>query len=167
MSRVAFDWVDAFTDRAFGGNGCALFHDAGHLDDDTCMAIVRETSLVECTFVEPSERADFKVRYFLAAREIPFAGHPTLATAAALVDRGLVPGDRVAFETGAGIVPVDVVSRGAVPVCAMTQVAPVFDEALSRGLVAEVVGLAPEDIIGQPQVVSTGLPFCITVIDSA
>lgn len=167
MNRVAFDWVDAFTDRAFGGNGCAVFHDAGHLDDDTCMAIVRETSLVECTFVEASDVADFKVRYFLASREIPFAGHPTLATAAGLIDRGLVPGDRVTFETGAGIVPVEVIARGEVPVCAMTQVAPVFDDELSRSLVAEVVGLKPEDILGQPQVVSTGLPFCIAVIDSA
>ena len=82
------DWVDAFSDRAFGGNGCAVVHGAAGLDDATCMAFVRETSLVECTFLGPSDVADVRVRYFLASREIPFAGHPTVASVAALRHRG-------------------------------------------------------------------------------
>ena len=73
------DWVDAFTGQAFGGNGCAVVHDGAALSDATCMAFVRETSLVECTFTGPSQVADIRVRYFLASREIPFAGHPTVA----------------------------------------------------------------------------------------
>jgi len=32
------DWIDAFTDRAFGGNGCAVVHDALDLGDDQCCA---------------------------------------------------------------------------------------------------------------------------------
>jgi predicted PhzF superfamily epimerase YddE/YHI9 len=32
------DWIDAFTDRAFGGNGCAVAHDALDLGDDQCCA---------------------------------------------------------------------------------------------------------------------------------
>jgi predicted PhzF superfamily epimerase YddE/YHI9 len=31
MTSYVFDWVDAFTDQAFGGNGCAVVHDAGAL----------------------------------------------------------------------------------------------------------------------------------------
>ncbi|MEC7256317.1 MAG: PhzF family phenazine biosynthesis protein, partial [Pseudomonadota bacterium] len=106
MAEFDFDWVDAFSDHAFGGNGCAVVHGGAVLTKDTCQAFVRETSLVECTFTGPSDVADVRVRYFLADREIPFAGHPTLATAAALRDRGMVSGDRVTFETGAGVVPV-------------------------------------------------------------
>ena len=60
------DWVDAFTDQAFGGNGCAVVHDALDLQDEQCRAFVRETSLTECTFVGASQTADFRVRYFLA-----------------------------------------------------------------------------------------------------
>lgn len=71
-----FDWVDAFTDRAFGGNGCAVVHQGAGLSVDTCMAYVRETSLVECTFTGPSEVADVRVRYFLASREIPLRAIP-------------------------------------------------------------------------------------------
>jgi len=57
-----FDWVDAFSERPFGGNGCAVVHDAGGMADDTCLAFVRETGLVECTFLEPSGLADIKIR---------------------------------------------------------------------------------------------------------
>ncbi|MEQ5825921.1 PhzF family phenazine biosynthesis protein [Sulfitobacter sp. NFXS29] len=157
-----FDWVDAFTDQVFGGNGCAVVHGGAVLPDAICTAYVRETSLVECTFTGPSEIADFKVKYYLASREIPFAGHPTIATVAALRHRGLIGDGPLRLETGAGIVEVEV--RGAQ--IAMTQIAPVFGAEVPVDLVADVGGLEPGDIIGQPQVVSTGLPFCITVLRS-
>ncbi|UWR29415.1 PhzF family phenazine biosynthesis protein [Sulfitobacter sp. W002] len=157
-----FDWVDAFTDQVFGGNGCAVVHGGAVLPDAICTAYVRETSLVECTFTGPSEIADFKVNYYLASREIPFAGHPTIATVAALRHRELIGEGPLRLETGAGIVEIEV--RGAQ--IAMTQIAPVFGVEVPVELVADVGGLEPGDIIGQPQVVSTGLPFCITVLRS-
>ena len=98
MSWFDFDWVDAFSDRAFGGNGCAVVHGGAVLSQEVCMAYVRETSLVECTFTGPSEVADVHVRYFLASREIPFAGHPTIATVAAMRSRALFEGDSLTLE---------------------------------------------------------------------
>ena len=160
MPGLPVDWVDAFTDRPFGGNGCAVVHDGGALPAETCMAFVRETSLVECTFVGPSQTADWRVRYFLADREIPFAGHPTLATAAALAARGLA-GARVLFETGAGPVAVDIADDGTFT---MTQVAPRFGPTVAPDLVAAVGGLLASDLAAAPQVVSTGLPFCIALV---
>lgn len=160
MSRFDFDWVDAFSAHAFGGNGCAVVHGGAGLPDSVCTAFVRETSLVECTFTGPSEAADVRVRYFLASREIPFAGHPTIATVAAMRDRGLFSGDSITLETGAGIVPVTL-RDGLIE---MTQVAPVFGVEPDPALVAAAVSLPPEAIVGQPQLVSTGLPFCITVL---
>lgn len=160
MSWFEFDWVDAFTDRAFGGNGCAVVHDGAHLSDETCMAFVRETSLVECTFTGPSEVADVRVRYFLASREIPFAGHPTIATVAAMRSRGLIDKDELVLETGAGLVPIRIDGDQ----IEMTQVAPQFGAQVPIELVAAAVDLPTEAIIAQPQLVSTGLPFCITVL---
>lgn len=165
MTSYAFDWVDAFSDQPFGGNGCAVLHDAGALDAKTCQAFVRETSLMECTFLEPSTVADIKVRYFLASREIPFAGHPTIATVASLVARGLTRGRGLVLETGAGLVAVEIDdAHGDAPLVTMTQVAPEFGPDLPRDLVAAVGRIEAEDIIATPQVVSTGLPFCITVL---
>ena len=160
MSWFEFDWVDAFTDRAFGGNGCAVVHGGAVLSEEVCTAFVRETSLVECTFTGPSEVADFHVRYFLASREIPFAGHPTIATVQALRTRGLISGDALTLETGAGIVPIRLNGDE----IEMTQVAPVFGTQVSADLMAAAISLPVEAIISPPQLVSTGLPFCITVL---
>lgn len=161
MTRsYAVDWIDAFTDAPFGGNGCAVVHDGAGLDAETCMRFVRETSLVECTFTGPSDVADVKVRYFLASREIPFAGHPTIATVAALQARGFLSGDTLTLDTGAGPVPVTL-RDGWIE---MTQVAPEFGPMPEVDLVAEVAGVSPDQIVGQPQLVSTGLPFVITVL---
>lgn len=155
-----FDWVDAFSDVPFGGNGCAVVHGGAVLSDAVCMAYVRETSLVECTFTGPSDVADIRVRYFLASREIPFAGHPTVATAVAMRKRGLIGDGPLVLETQAGLIPVEV--RGDRVI--MTQIAPVFGAAADAALVAAVGGLAPADIVHPPQMVSTGLPFCISVV---
>jgi len=156
------DWVDAFSNAPFGGNGCAVVHSGAELDAETAMRFVRETSLVECTFTGPSAVADLKVRYFLASREIPFAGHPTVATVAALHARGFMDGDHITLETGAGLVPVTL-RDGWVE---MTQVAPEFGAYPDQGLVARVAGVSPTDIVAPPQLVSTGLPFVITVLAS-
>lgn len=154
------DWVDAFSDRPFGGNGCAVVHGGAVLEPGTAMAFVRETSLVECTFTGPSDIADIRVRYFLASREIPFAGHPTVATVAAMRHRGLIGDGSLMLETGAGLVPVEVNGTQV----SMTQIAPEFGAHVPRDVVAKVGGIDPGDILHAPRFVSTGLPFCITVL---
>ncbi|MEO0486971.1 MAG: PhzF family phenazine biosynthesis protein [Pseudomonadota bacterium] len=164
--RRPVDWVDAFTTQPMGGNGCAVVHDAGALDAATCTRFVAETSLVECTFLEPSDVADVKVRYFLASHEIPFAGHPTVATAASLYDRGALTGPQMRFETGAGIITVDVEETGSGPRFTMTQAAPEFGPTCDPGQVAAIYGLSADDVVGTPQLVSTGLGFVITVLGS-
>ncbi|MGI9370085.1 MAG: PhzF family phenazine biosynthesis protein [Ruegeria sp.] len=160
MSWFEFDWVDAFSDKPFGGNGCAVVHGGAHLPDDVCLSYVRETSLVECTFTGPSDFADIHVRYFLASREIPFAGHPTIATVEAMRSRGMFKGDALTLETGAGIVAIQLNGDE----IEMTTVAPQFGVEVPAEMVAAAVGLPADAIISQPQLVSTGLPFCVTVL---
>jgi PhzF family phenazine biosynthesis protein len=155
-----FDWVDAFTDAPFGGNGCAVVHGGAGLSDDVCMAYVQETSLVECTFTGPSNVADIRVRYFLASREIPFAGHPTIATVVAMRKRGMIADGNLVLETAAGLVPVEVHGD----LVTMTQIAPTFGPLVDPVLVAAVGGIDANDVIAPPQIVSTGLPFCVTVL---
>lgn len=163
-----FDWVDAFTDTAFGGNGCVVVHDAADLTVDQRLALVCETSLAECAFLVGSERADFGVRYYLADKEIPMAGHPTIATVASLLDRGLVAfdGDRASFtlEVGAGILPIDVQRDAAGTHITMTQMAPEFCATFDAADIAAIYGLDACDIAAPPQIVSTGTPFCITLL---
>ncbi|PTX57035.1 PhzF family phenazine biosynthesis protein [Litoreibacter ponti] len=161
MAVYPFDWVDAFTDTAFGGNGCAVVYDDGALDTQTCLKFTRETGLVECTFIGPSDVADLRVRYFFPTHEIPFAGHPTIASVASALSRGRVSGASLTLETGAGVIPIEVSPEGWIT---MTQNAPIFGQSVPSELVAGTVGLSANDIVGAPQVVSTGLPFVVTVV---
>lgn len=169
MPSYSFDWVDAFTDVPFGGNACAVFHDAAGLPVEDRLRLVRETSLSECAYLVGSRRADFGARYYLATREIPMAGHPTIATVASLVHRGLVDLSsgraELTLEVGAGVLPIDVEAReGRPPLITMTQRRPEFGAVQDAGRVAACVGLEGDDIAHPPQIVSTGTPFCVTLL---
>jgi PhzF family phenazine biosynthesis protein len=84
--------IDVFTDRAFLGNPVAVVLEAGRLDDAAMMRIARWTNLSETTFVLPATDAgaDYRLRIFTPERELPFAGHPTLGTAKALLSVGRI-----------------------------------------------------------------------------
>ena len=156
-----FDWVDAFTNRPFAGNACVVVQDADDLSPETRMALVRETSLSECAYLVKSDSADFGARYYLAGREIPMAGHPTVATVTALLHRGMIDADcSFTLEVGAGVLPITV-RQGMV---IMTQAKPAFMARFEPSEIAAIYGLSAADIIGTPQIVSTGTPFCITLL---
>jgi len=168
LTRYAFDWVDAFSTRAFGGNACVVVHGADDISVQDRLALVKETSLSECAFLVASDKADFGARYYLADKEILMAGHPTVATVVSLVDRGLVDlkdgKARFTLEVGAGILPIDVAIGPDGPTVTMTQMTPEFGETYGPGDIARVFSLNREDIVGTPQIVSTGTPFCVTVL---
>ncbi len=112
--RRRFTTLDVFTDRPFAGNPLAVLPDARGLDAATMQAVAREFGYSETTFVLPPSTPDAarRVRIFTPAGEIPFAGHPTIGTAVALVADGYVAmGDRrldLVFELDAGPTPVTV-----------------------------------------------------------
>ncbi|MEM7669351.1 MAG: PhzF family phenazine biosynthesis protein, partial [Pseudomonadota bacterium] len=114
MKTYSFDWINAFTTDRFGGNGCVVVHDAADVAIEARMALVRETSLSECAFMVPSDRADFGVRYYLTHAEIPLAGHPTIATVTSMLSRGMVGPGRFTLEVGAGVLPIEVADDGTI-----------------------------------------------------
>src|SRR5689334_6318370 len=112
---LPYDIVDVFTDRAFAGNQLAVVHRARTLTAAQMQAIAREFALSETAFTLPptTSRATYQVRIFTPARELPFAGHPSIGTAWALASADLIrPGD-VVQECGAGLLPVYVDADGA------------------------------------------------------
>ncbi len=86
-----FVQVDVFTDKPFRGNPVAVVLDAEGIDTDAMQSIARWTNLSETTFVVPprSATADYRVRIFTPRAELPFAGHPTIGTAHALLEAGI------------------------------------------------------------------------------
>lgn len=165
MPEYPFYQVDAFATKPLGGNPCAVVFDADDLDDATMLAIAREMNLSETAFVRRSQVADFGVRYFTPAEEIPLAGHPTIATTFALVDSGRIAlagaTTHVTLELRVGPIPVEITAQGGhVERITMTQKQPQFLQTYAREVVLPLFGLSPEDgLPGVPiQTVSTGTP---------
>ncbi|KQT89418.1 phenazine biosynthesis protein PhzF [Marmoricola sp. Leaf446] len=110
MVSLPVSWVDVFANGPLSGNPVAVVHGADGLDDGTLAAFARWTNLSETTFLLPPREsgADYRVRIFTPAEELPFAGHPTLGTAHAWLEAGGVPArEGVAVqECGLGLVEV-------------------------------------------------------------
>lgn len=109
--------LDVFADRPGAGNPLAVVLDADGLDDATMQAIARWTRLPETTFVFPARSADasYGIRIFSPRREVPFAGHPSVGTAHAVLEAGLAsPRDGLLVQEGiAGKLPLRVAGEGA------------------------------------------------------
>lgn len=108
MSQVSFKQVDVFTAVPFRGNPVAVVLNADGMTDEQMQQIANWTNLSETTFVIPKTNplADYRVRIFTPGSELPFAGHPTIGTAHALLEAGFVKAtDGVLVqECGAGLV---------------------------------------------------------------
>ncbi|HNJ48862.1 MAG TPA: PhzF family phenazine biosynthesis isomerase, partial [Novosphingobium sp.] len=87
----AFKQVDVFTAVPYRGNPVAVVLDGEGLSDAEMQAFANWTNLSETTFVLPATEpgADYRVRIFTPKAELPFAGHPTLGTAHAVLEAGL------------------------------------------------------------------------------
>jgi PhzF family phenazine biosynthesis protein len=90
-SDRVFKQVDVFTSVALKGNPVAVILDAQGLSTEDMQAIANWTNLSETTFVTAATdpAADYAVRIFTPRSELPFAGHPTLGTAHAVIEAGL------------------------------------------------------------------------------
>ncbi len=177
-----FAQVDVFAERALEGNALAIFTDARGLSTAEMQAIARETNLSETTFILPrspelEQQQGVQVRIFLTTGEVPFAGHPTLGTAAWLYwNHATLRGSRqIVLDLGAGRIPVvfeSPVSGKSGVFGTMHQNNPVFGSAFAgsedRASIAAALGLAIQDLdpVLPPQVVSTGMAFCIVPLQS-
>jgi trans-2,3-dihydro-3-hydroxyanthranilate isomerase len=180
MARREFEYrlCDVFTDRPLEGNQLAVFLDAGSLRDAEMQALARETNLSETTFICRRDAAvereqGVRVRIFTTREELPFAGHPTLGTAATI--RGLFPefagAEKIILDLNAGRVPVvfDAERSGPHAVFGeMTQPEPKFGAEHDAAALAPVLSLGVDDFEPQwrPQTVSTGMPFAIVPLRS-
>jgi len=105
-----FKLVDVFGTGPFTGNPVAVIASAEQLSANDMQRITRWLNLSEsCFLLPPTHRgADYRVRIFTLARELPFAGHPTLGTCHAWLEAGGQPRSRdmIMQECGAGLVAI-------------------------------------------------------------
>ena len=114
MHQRPFQQVDVFTATAYRGNPLAVVLDGTGLSTEAMQEFTHWTNLSEATFVLPpspqgrAAGADYRVRIFYPAGELPFAGHPTLGTCHAWLRAGGQPqaAGRVVQECGAGLITI-------------------------------------------------------------
>lgn len=105
--KYPFRQVDVFSSKACFGNPVAVFLESEGLSTEEMQRIARWTNLSETTFVSKSKVADYKVRIFTPLEELPFAGHPTLGTAWALKEAGVITKDKCIQECDFGLVNIE------------------------------------------------------------
>lgn len=170
--RYPFWTADVFTDRAFAGNPLAVVGDAAGLSTEQMQAIAHEFNLSETTFVLPPESKEhtFRLRIFTPAKELPFAGHPTVGSAFVLAHAGRIKlgpdVTTIVFGENVGPVRVDIRAFNGKPVSSQLWVAqvPEFGPAAPASeSLAVALGLDPEDVLDddrdRPASLSCGTPF--------
>jgi trans-2,3-dihydro-3-hydroxyanthranilate isomerase len=156
-----FSLVDVFSDRPFGGNQLAVFPEATGIGDATMQQLAREFNLSETTFVLPPRdpACTCLVRIFTPQQELPFAGHPTLGTAAVLASlSGEAAGQQFVFEEGIG--PVTVAVEGqAIRLYLRPPRYETTGEAPPAAAIAKALSL-PGDAVAESWYGGVGLRFC-------
>lgn len=136
--RLSFSQVDVFGSGplvGLNGNPVAVVHGADALTGEQMQQLAQWTNLSETTFLlaSTSTEADYRLRIFTPARELLFAGHPTLGSAHAWLEAGGRPrGEDLVQECGAGLVTIrrgDVLQFAAPP---LIKDGPVSDDDLAR-----------------------------------
>ncbi|OSN09378.1 phenazine biosynthesis protein PhzF family [Lonsdalea britannica] len=169
-SERQFKQVDVFTHHDFQGNPLAVILDAEGLSDEQMQAIARWTNLSETTFVLPptDPTADYLVRIFTPSQELPFAGHPTLGTAHALLEAGLtphVPGQLIQ-QCGVGLIPINLSDNGLLAFRAPEATIDPVD-ASHYALIDAALGSHHRHGDVPPTVVNMGISWMIVRMDSA
>lgn len=162
-----FKQVDVFTRVPFKGNPLAVVLDADGLSSDQMHAVARWTNLSETTFVLPpaAPEADYRVRIFSPGTEFPFAGHPTLGTAHALLEAGLVPKTpgRLVQECGVGLVHIAIADSGALAFRSPEAQL----QALHQGMRPALAAALQSDAFSDATIATMGISWLVVRMDSA
>lgn len=154
--------VDVFTDTPFEGNPLAVFPEASGMDTATMQKIAKELNLSETTFVFPATRPDCvaKVRIFTPAKEMDFAGHPTIGTGYVLMKEGIIQEGVESFSLEERVGPVPVhVDKGMNPLIWLKTPPITSGMTFDRLTCAQALGINSEDLLDiPPQLLSAGTP---------
>jgi PhzF family phenazine biosynthesis protein len=145
-----FRQVDVFTTVPYLGNPVAVVLGGDDLSTEAMQRFASWTNLSETTFVlEPAvSGADYRLRIFTPARELSFAGHPTLGSCHAWLEAGGSPRELglVVQECGVGLVRLRQLHAGLAFAAPPLLRAEAVDEDLAVRLAA-MLGIARRDIV--------------------
>lgn len=155
MKKITVYLLKSFGADKTGGNPAGIVLDADDLTDDQKKRIAKEVNFSETAFVQKSDKADYRVRFFTPTEEVDMCGHDTIATYSLLFQKKLTKAGSHTQELKVGTLGIAITADGFVT---MEQPLPTYLEYLNPNDIADIFG---ERIIMEglrPQIVSTGLP---------
>ena len=172
-----FVTLDVFTTRPHAGNPLAVVLDSEGLDSAAMQTISREFNLSETVFVAPPANPAHRaaIRIFTPGQELPFAGHPTVGTAALLALRDAAEGraaDKLVLEEKVGLVPC-LIALGNARSARATFTLPKLPEQIAQPVadfaLAEALGLGVGDLGFEghrPSAFSAGVAYTMVPVAS-
>jgi PhzF family phenazine biosynthesis protein len=163
--------VKSFTQDKGAGNPAGVVLRAEQLTDEQMQRIAKKLGFAESIFVLPSDKADFRLRFFAPSHEVDLCGHGTIAAFHTLLEHGLIDmsGEEqkeLVQETRAGLLGVACHKDGQI---VMTQNEATFGEIeQNKARIAQLLGISESEIADHlpMQVVSTGTPKLLIPLNS-
>ena len=166
MKTRRFKQVDVFTRIPFCGNPVAVVLECDGLDDAAMQRIAAWTNLSETTFVLPpaSPAADYRLRIFTPRAELPFAGHPTIGSAHAVLEAGIVKPNngKLVQECGAGNIDLEVDGE-----TIWLDSPPTTDTALGESDIEILKKILESKILGSPRIINVGPRWLVAELAGA
>ncbi|MCB1139349.1 MAG: PhzF family phenazine biosynthesis protein [Leptospiraceae bacterium] len=166
----AFRTLDVFTQQPFGGNPLCVFPEARNIPESLYLSIAREMNLSETVFILPGDTpAEYTLRIFTPARELAFAGHPVVGSAAALAELlDLRDSGNLLFHLPAGEVPVTVRKDGTLwwASFGLPRIPEEGPPPPSVAALAEMLGIGEELMKPDCAGFSAGTPFLLAPLQS-
>lgn len=157
--------LNAFAKGQQGGNPAGVVLNADSMSAEEMQQVARIVGFSETAFVEKSQHADFKVRYFTPTAEVDLCGHATIAAFYLMMSQKLIRSGTYTLETKAGVLEVGVKEEGSV---FLAQALPQFYEEIDRQAIADSLQISPDELLSDLpiQIVSTGLRDILVPIRS-
>ncbi|MBP1046624.1 PhzF family phenazine biosynthesis protein [Enterococcus sp. BWM-S5] len=148
--------LHAFTKGKAGGNLAGVVLNAEELSETDMQAIAKTLGFSETAFLLSSDQADWRIRYFTPAEEVPICGHATVALFSALKQKNIAAAGSYTIDTDAGILSVKTTETDQV---FLQQNTPQYLDVLPSEEIADSLNI-PADSLHDTlpvQIVSTGL----------
>lgn len=163
--KIKVHILHSFAKTRDGGNPAGVVLDADNLMEADMQRIAAAVGFSETAFVQESEKASFKVRFFTPCAEVDLCGHATIAVFSLLAGQKTIKAGEYTQETKSGILQVEYRPDSTI---FMSQSTPKFYQVIGRTEIADSLNIDKSSIPeSMPvQIVSTGLKDIIVPVDT-
>ncbi len=162
MDRLIYR-VSAFPKGNIGGNEAGVVLETEGLSDQDMQKMAAHVGYSETAFLFPSDKADYRVRYFSPLTEVPLCGHATIATFNLLKNLDALSKSTYTIETSEGILTI-VINEDSV---LMEMASPSIQKGPSIEDVLNCMNIPRASLINnEVNIISTGIPEIFVEVDT-